>query len=134
MKLPHKVSYTMGVRGGDAKLFYVRINPKYKDDKGLHAHEYEHVKQWYKMTLICSAMMLGVMAIFSTDFWVLLPMCATVHGLLYTFSTAYRLYCEEHAFKAQMKHNPDSLDFFADALASYYDLSITVEQAKSILK
>lgn len=32
--------------GGMAYGPVIFIRPKYRDDKGLHAHEQEHVKQW----------------------------------------------------------------------------------------
>ena len=50
MKLPIWLKYTDKVEGGDSFMFRIRINPKYQDDKGLLAHEVEHVRQWYFCT------------------------------------------------------------------------------------
>jgi hypothetical protein len=32
--------------GGQAWMWFIKILPKYKDDKGIHAHEVEHVRQF----------------------------------------------------------------------------------------
>jgi hypothetical protein len=51
MILPHLTIYTDNLPpnvGGTAQGFLVKIRPKYKDDVGIHNHEYKHVKQWYK--------------------------------------------------------------------------------------
>lgn len=42
--------------GGCANGPVVRIRPKYRDDAGIHAHEDEHVEQWYV------GVMIGVLA------------------------------------------------------------------------
>ena len=133
MKLPHKVSYTHSVKAGDAHLWNIRINPKYKDDAGLYAHEYEHIKQWYKSVLLLGIILLGLAVIFSADLLYVAPVIVPVHGVLYRFSSAYRAYCEAEAFKAQLKHYPEQIDFFAEFLAGNYDLGITVAEAKTLL-
>ena len=133
MPLPHKISYTNAVKGGESNLLFVRINPKYKDDDGLHAHEYEHVLQWYKMTFILAVLLLGASVIYSEQLLVAAPFIITVHGLAYTFIKDYRQYCEVRAFKEQLKHSPNDLDFFADYLATSYNLKLTTEEARKLL-
>lgn len=49
--LPAFVTYTDDLPdnvGGRANGLRVRIRPRFKDDLGLHEHEYEHVRQWYR--------------------------------------------------------------------------------------
>ena len=135
MKLPHKISYTNSVKGGDSKLWFIRINPKHQYDTGLHAHEYEHVVQWHKMTLMFTVLVLGLSAIYSQELLYLMPLVILPHGLAYTYITKYRQYCEVKAFKKLLKHNTNEgdLDFFAEYLASNYNLSLRVEEAKKLL-
>jgi len=40
-KMPHDWT------GGYAKAWFIRIRPKYKDDRGLLEHEKTHVRQWF---------------------------------------------------------------------------------------
>lgn len=37
---------------GEAKYCFMNIKPKYKDDVGLHVHEYGHVKQWWAWMVV----------------------------------------------------------------------------------
>lgn len=64
--------------GGMAQGPLVTIHPKYEADEGIHAHELEHVRQW----------------------WVTL----TLHSLLYLFVRRYRLWAEAKAYRAQMRY------------------------------
>ena len=114
-------------------MIWVKINPKFQYDTGLHAHEYEHVKQWYKMSFMLGVILLGLSAIYSQNLLVLTPLIFTVHGLAYTYITKYRQYCEVQAFKEQLKHSPDDLDYFAKYLSAWYKLDITGETAKKLL-
>ena len=133
MKLPYKISYTHSVKGGSARMFWVKINPKFQYDAGLHAHEYEHVKQWYKMSFMLGVILLGLSAIYSQNLLVLTPLIFTAHGLAYTYITNYRKYCEVKAFKEQLKHSPNDLDYFAKYLSTWYNLSIRLDEAKKLL-
>ena len=95
---------------GIHKFFFILIRPIYKEDKGLLAHEVEHVKQaWI-------GLLLG-------------------HQLLYTLSQRYRLYCEVAAYKEQAKHySRDMLPQFALFIARDYRLTITQEEALKLLR
>lgn len=56
---PHIAFYTDSLPdnvGGRANAFVVRIRIKYRDDIGIHAHECEHVRQWW------AGVMIGVLA------------------------------------------------------------------------
>jgi hypothetical protein len=133
MKLPHILRYTDGVEGGKQFAFVIRINPKYKDDKGLFAHEYEHLKQWYIFLIISSIIVYGGLFygyhIFS--YFVAVPLVG--HNLLYRFK-AYRRWSEVKAFRKQLEHyTPDKINWAANHLARYYQLDITVAEAKRLL-
>lgn len=129
MTLPHKVKYTDKVVGGDAKYFRIRINPKYKDDAGLMAHEYEHIVQWYKSVAVLSALVV-LISIFSLPYAIALsPIVFFGHNILYR-SKFYRKYCETRAIREQLKHySPSMLDWGAERLSKDYNLDISKEQA-----
>lgn len=99
--------------GGMAQGPLVTIHPKYEADEGIHAHELEHVRQW----------------------WVTL----TLHALLYLFVRRYRLWAEARAYREQMRHvdrrgHRMTLDEAAACLAnSRYRLDLSHEQAIAAL-
>ena len=87
----------------------VFIRPKYKDDKGLIAHEVTHVKQWF-----CT---LGF------------------HSLFYLFLDLYKLWAEVQAYKKQATYyQDDRLPLFAGFISQNYGLSITPEAALELLR
>jgi hypothetical protein len=63
--------------GGCANGPIIRIRPRYQNDKGLHEHEAEHVRQWWRT--------LGL------------------HSLLYLVSRKYRLWAEVAAYRYSCK-------------------------------
>jgi len=104
----------------------IRIHPQYKDDKGLHEHEAEHVRQWWKT--------LGL------------------HSLLYLLSKQYRLWAEVAAYRVQLQYppasnpiptpalplkgrelNPQYVESYAAVIARKYGLDVTVEEARRLL-
>ena len=106
----------------------IRIHPHYKDDKGLHEHEAEHVRQWWKT--------LGL------------------HSLLYLLSKQYRLWAEVAAYRVQLQYppamnviedagvpdmtehifpNPQYVESYAAVIAKKYGLDVTVEEARRLL-
>lgn len=134
MKLPHVLRYTDKVEGASQKLFVIRINPKYKGDEGLYAHEYEHLKQWYMVTLVSLAFLLCLVYFVSSSFYSLIIIPFFVHNLLYRLRV-YRKWAEVRAFKEHLKHyNGEHLDWAANALSKDYNLNITFEQAKTLLQ
>lgn len=133
MKLPHSITYTTKVKAGSAYMFMVRINPKYKNDFGLHAHEFEHVRQWYKSMFVAAPLLIGLLLI-DFNFIVLAPLFLMAHNILYKQSQAYRLDCEVSAFKKQMAQYDDpNYVYFSEMLASNYRLGITFAQARELL-
>lgn len=82
------------------------IRPAFRDDAGLQAHEAVHRAQFVGNPLM---------------------------GLLYLFSARHRLAAEAAAYHAQLIHQPEALDKFAQLLATDYRLDITRQQAKEAI-
>ena len=134
--IPHFVHYTDSLPegvGGTAQGPYVRIRPKYRDDKGLHAHEIEHVKQWWVATILSAVLIAAGLRYLQEPLWGAVGSVG-VHGVLYTLIPAYRLWCEVQAHKVQAKHNPESVALFAQRIATKYRLKITAEEAEQRLR
>lgn len=129
--------------GGRANAFIVRIKTKYKDDVGIHNHEYTHVNQfWIASILSCAAIALVVYALnldYPFDHSFIYPYILAgfaTHSLLYKFVRPYRLYAEAQAYAAQAVPFPpaipskDQMNLMAWRLAlPLYDLNITQRQA-----
>jgi hypothetical protein len=101
---------------------------------GIHAHEYTHVKQWYKALAVWVAFSaLLVAGTYDSLDYSLAPIAFAgigLHGLLYMFVRSYRLEAEAQAYAEQVKAGA-SLDDMANDLADdSYKLGITQEQAK----
>ena len=139
MKLPHLTIYTDSLPpnvGGTAQGFLIKIRPKYKDDVGIHRHEYTHVKQWYKAVAAWVAIIaLLTVATYADLGYTLAPLALAgigLHGALYLFVRSYRLEAEAQAYAAQVKPDRSDLDAMAArmVLNDHYRLGITQEQAK----
>jgi hypothetical protein len=86
----------------------IRILESHKYDAGLHTHELEHVKQWFK-TL-------------------------SLHSFLYLLSDRYKLWAEVQAYKKQAAcYKDDRKPKFARFIAMYYGLSITEKEVLELL-
>jgi len=105
----YSLKYTDSVPSGSAgyaRMWFIRIRPAYKDDKGLLEHEKVHVRQFWRTF--------------------------GFHGLLYLFSKRYRLNAEVEAFMVQLEYAADREEArrsFALRLATHYNLDITVSEA-----
>ena len=140
------VKYTDDVVGGDAKLFRIRINPKYKDDKGLLAHEEEHVRQWYLFTLVAFLASMGGLFVVGESFvvhytWWLLALgySALGYNLLSTVSKKFRLLIEAKCYAVQIhnyppEHREHYVKAFTKFLVENYDLGITQAEARKRLE
>jgi hypothetical protein len=119
--------------GGTAQGPIIRIRPKYKDDKGIHAHELEHVKQWWIATIVSAVLLAAGLWHFQQPllyaFWSI-----AVHSMLYKLIPAYRLWAEIDAHRVQLKYSPNGLAHFAKRIATKYDLDITAEEAEKLLR
>lgn len=131
--------YTDRVKAGSAGVNYgpiTLIRPKYKDDYGLHQHEYVHYLQWLLPTIL--GCVIGGM-LYLGDFpyfWHVGVVIACVHPLLYMLYKPYRLHCEVEAYQTQALHYPDDRKrLFASYISKDYGLNITPEEAyKELLK
>jgi hypothetical protein len=138
MNLPRLTIYTDNLPpnvGGSAQAFVVKIRPKYKDDAGIHAHEYQHVKQWYKaMAAWVAIIALLTTATYDGLGYAFAPLALTgigLHGALYLFVRSYRLEAEAQAYAEQVKAGANLDDMAYRLVANdYYKLGITQEQAK----
>lgn len=125
--------------GGCANGPVVRIQPKYRDDTGIHAHEAEHVRQWYAGVLIgvLAALTLTIFPALEkwSDWWplALIAGCA-LHPLAYLLLPRYRLWAEVAAYRIQLRHYAgDRTEMFAGFIASRYRLEITPGEALEAL-
>lgn len=119
--------------GGMAYGPVVLIRPKYRDDGGLHAHEYLHVDQWYATTILSAMLIYAACSHFG---WPLYFMAASVavFALLYRF-TGFGLWCEVQCYRKQLKYYADDrTKLFAGFLATKYRFSVTPERAEYLLR
>lgn len=136
MKLPYYLKVTDEVTHADSKLCRIRINPKYKNNAGLIAHEEMHIKQWYwcmfPMLILCViAWFCGYQHI---GFYGAIA-AVFLKGLLYTFVPMVRLAFEVQAYRKQLIIvGPQYLESFAKAITNDYDLNITLDEARAKLK
>ena len=100
-------------QGGYAKAWLIRIRPRYKDDKGIHAHEICHVSQFWKFGIF--------------------------HLGLYMWNKAYRLKCEVAAYREQLKYTPAKSnpgyyrDVYAGLIADNYGLDVSKGEVLKLL-
>ena len=116
---------------------FVLIRPKYKDDKGIHAHEYTHVKQWYKWTALWVILVTLALLALPEYISVIAPLYGLSLGIfpvMYSLITSFRLESEAEAYAAQVKAGAD-LNKMARHLANpNYKLGISEEEAKAELQ
>lgn len=138
----HLVIYTDSLPadvGGRTNACLVRIRSKYRNDAGIHAHEYEHVRQWWVGVLI------GALAAFVLTFlpelsawssWWMFALIAGValHPLAYMLLPSYRLWAEVRAYRIQACCYPDDRRrLFAGFIATRYGLMVSVEDVMTQL-
>jgi hypothetical protein len=133
--------------GARAIMFLVLIRPKYKADKGIHAHEYMHVKQWWTWVAV-SAMLLT--ALYSVAYVLagmgypdytdlILPLFGLTIGvfpLLYVTSRSFRLEAEAEAYAAQVEAGADIDDMayrLCGGTKDPYKLGISFDEAKTTI-
>jgi len=135
MKLPFFTQYTDKVKGGDSFMFRVRMNPKYKDNVGLHLHEYQHIKQWYKGLAIGLCVTVPILLLgFPSLALMGLVVSLQLQGLAYTFVPYARKLMEVEAFRVQIKNSKGvPKEFFIKTLVEEYNLNITTAEARELL-
>lgn len=114
----YSIKYTDSIKdpntGGDARGWFIRIRPKYKDDIGLHQHELYHVSCFWKYGII--------------------------GRLLYKFSKKWRLNEEVECYREQLKYAPATsnpayyMDMYAGFIADDYGLDVSKGDALLLLK
>lgn len=121
--------YTDKVAAGDRIRFtpVIRINPRYKNDVGLHVHEKTHVAQW-----VAVAILTGVPVLIMTNWFIALCIAIVAHDALYHFIPAYRLKAEIQAYRKQLTYG-GSVDLAAKALSSDYGLRLSYDKAVRLL-
>tara|TARA_R110002124_G_scaffold147182_2_gene312423 strand:- start:352 stop:819 length:468 start_codon:yes stop_codon:yes gene_type:complete len=145
MRLPRWLTYTAIIKGGDSKLFRIRINPKYKEDKGLLAHEEEHVRQWYIFTLVSFVLSMGGLITYGGfdihySWWLMVLTYSSLgYNMLSMVSKKFRFFIETKCYAAQvkkysLKHREYYIKAFAKFLTENYDLGITNEVATAALR
>lgn len=139
MKLPHLVIYTdrlpVGVAGA-ANGPVVRIRPEYCADAGIHAHEYQHVIQWYQEGAL-GMVLVALLALVAGVHWPLAlaiaPAGMATHSLGYALSASHRLWCEVQAYKVQMRHGLSLADAVARLMSPHYKLGLHYNDARRLL-
>jgi hypothetical protein len=138
--IPAYIRYTDDMptwMGGYAKWFYIAIRPKYKDDAGIHAHELEHVKQWWITTIIATALIAAIVWYTKSPqhYYIYSSLGLVMFQLLYMVIPQFKLRMEVLAYKKQLPHYPDDrTKLFAGFIAKKYGLKITAEEAAELLK
>lgn len=92
----------------------VLIRPKYRNDPGLHAHELQHVHQFYHNGLWC-------------------------HARKYKKDMGYRLRCEVEAYSAQIRQYPPPewgrhISYFAKRITEVYNITTPYENVRLMLE
>lgn len=124
--------------GGETSLCLMTIDPKYKDDKGLYAHEHRHIVHWWICTIISfiafyfAAPFLGQY----TVIFIALPLF--VYQLIQEIPKV-RLWVEIDCYVAQLKqykgeHQEKNIKYFAKILSSQYNVNSTEKEVYTLLK
>jgi hypothetical protein len=135
--IPHILHYTDTLPeglGGTAQGPYIRIRPRLKNDKGIHAHELLHVAQWWVFTLVSAAIIGGLLWYFNEPLWGAVG-AVGVYGALYRFVPAFAIWAEVQCYREQAKHyEDDRMPRFAQFMATKYRFKITTEAAEKRLR
>ena len=133
MRCPSITIYTDNLPdnfGGCANACVVRIRTKYRNDAGIHAHEAEHVRQWWMGVLIGALAALALITLpvpeNRSEWWPLALIAGgALHPLAYLLPR-YRLWAEARAYHIQATHYPDDRTrLFAGFIVANYGLEIT---------
>lgn len=100
----------------------IQIDEKYKEDKGLLAHERVHVKQFLRLWL--SSILIGLVLLYLGYDFGIIPIIAGLglHGLLYKFSKLYRYKAEVEAFGYSIAYGNRSVANVKSSLKTYYKI------------
>lgn len=106
----------------------IQIDEKYKEDKGLLAHERVHVKQFLRLWL--SSILIGLVLLFLGYDFGIIPIIAGLglHGLLYKFSKLYRYKAEVEAFGYSIAYGNRTASNVKSSLKTYYKIPDSILQ------
>lgn len=110
------------IKGRSYGLF-IQISPRFKDDKGLLAHERVHARQMFKTWLVL--ILLGIIVgYFTADLiGILIGIFGqSVHNTLYKFSKTYKYKCEVEAFGYSVLYGNRSKDNVERSLKGFYKI------------
>jgi hypothetical protein len=134
---PTIVRYTDNMpdkNAAETRGFYVKVRNNRKDDIGIHHHEYEHVTQWYIITILSFIFMIFV-SCFNSDLIYFSTICLSVNSILYKMVPSYRLYAEVFAYKTQAKFDSvDNTEKYARFICDNYGLNINKETAIKLIR
>jgi len=123
---------------GEAKYCFINIRPKYKDDVGLHVHEYGHVQQWFAWLVVF--FVLGICTYFiMPDVPLAVSIAAlglVAHNAIYALVKPYAKWCEVSCYRKQIDCYPKgtNIEFAIRALMDKYKFKMTREEAESALR
>lgn len=123
--------------GGEAFGPFINIKPKYKEDEGLHVHEYVHVLQWYFWLGFFT--LLGGWVFYATGELSLAGVVAAfgivTHNAAYAIIRPYQKWCEVYCYRKQIACYPKgtSIDFAVEALMRKYTFKMTEAEARKAL-
>jgi len=128
-KLPVYDNWAAGVAIGP----FIWIKKTHKDNKGLIAHEKFHVKMFW-VFFVVFGIIAGVGYILAIQELIYggLICALALRGLIYKFVDNYRLWEEVKAYVIQYNLNGEKLSklkFYANAIATHYNLKITKKEA-----
>lgn len=138
------IKETKAGTAGHSDMWKIVIHPKWENNKGIFAHEYEHLKQWYVLLLV--GLMLTSFVVLAAHHW-FGPSVAAIAGAvgvyqsfwfrrwLYNYYEPYRKWAEVQAFKAQIPKLLSPVDdrWIVDALVNRYRLDTTEDEIRQML-
>ena len=110
---------------GVSRGIFIQLSNKYKDDKGLLAHERCHVRQFWKLAIL--PIIIGLALFFSGyDYGVLAMVLIPLHSLLYTISSKYRYASEIEAYGYSIASGNRSIGNVEWTISNDYDIPLDV--------
>lgn len=122
----------LGLFEGTNFLFFIFINPDYKDDKALLVHEKTHVDQMWLWWFWSAAIIAVFVYLTKLDsaYYLLCLIGAGAHSLMYHTIKKYRLHAESEAYAEQVKAGIN-IKVAAYFLSNRYGLDINAVEAEN---
>lgn len=118
---PHvvRIKDFYGWQAGTAKLMLISIDREHVANKRLYIHELVHVFQTYFWTVLSLPILLITLP------WIFGIFALTIHGLLYTFVSPYKVQSEAMAYGIASHYGDDHVQYIIqgyESLSKNYDL------------